>query len=450
MAQALTKTCRYSKKPVLKFKDVNKLQKDIIFDKEHIWHPYSSATNPVTPYMVKEANGCKIKLENGTELIDGMSSWWAAIHGYNHTELNKAVFSQIKKMSHIMFGGFTHEPAIELSRKLIDISDRSFTKVFYSDSGSVSVEVAMKMAVQYWQAKGRKSKNKFVTIKGGYHGDTWNAMSVCDPITGMHNLFSKSLPKQYFAERPKTRFGEKWDKNDISSLEKIINKENGNIAALILEPIVQGAGGMWFYSVDYLKEAVSICKKNDILIIFDEIATGFGRTGELFAMHHSKVVPDILCVGKALTGGYMTLAATLCNEDVAESISNNYPQVFMHGPTFMANPLACSVALANINLLINSDWKSNIKRINKILTTNLLPLINNKKTTDVRILGAIGVVEMKEKIDLRLFQEKVLKTGVWLRPFGKLLYTMPPFIISDEELIKITEAFKIIINNIDE
>ena len=411
-----------------------------LIDKNHIWHPYSAMNSNLPVYEVESADGVYLKLKDGRKLIDGMSSWWCMIHGYNNSQMNEALEQQIKKMSHVMFGGLTHQPAIELTKKLIEITPKPLQKVFYSDSGSVAVEVAMKMAIQYWHAKGQTKKQRFISLRSAYHGDTFAAMSVSDPETGMHSLFKDNLIKQISIEQPTSRFGKPCNKEDISELEEKLKHYSHEVAALILEPIVQGAGGMWFYSSDYLIQAKKLCEKYNVLLILDEIATGFGRTGKLFACEYADISPDIMCIGKALTGGYLTLAATLTTDDVATTIDNGEPGVFMHGPTFMANPLACTAALTSINLLLDSDWNENIKRIESKLKHGLETCKVFKNVHKVRVLGAIGVVEMNQAVDMKTITESFIEQGVWVRPFGRLVYIMPPFIIKNSELEKLINA----------
>jgi adenosylmethionine---8-amino-7-oxononanoate aminotransferase len=421
-------------------------------DEAHVWHPYSAMSNDLSSgspvYPVASADGVRLKLTDGRELIDGMSSWWCAIHGYNHPEMNRALEAQLQKMSHVMFGGLTHQPAVELATQLVALTPESLQSVFFSDSGSVSVEVAMKMAIQYWLAKGHSAKKHFLTIRNGYHGDTFGAMSVSDPITGMHSMFQESLTQQYFVDAPSCRFGKPCSDEDITEFEQTLRSEKDHIAAVIMEPIVQGAGGMRFYSAEYLKRVRELCNFYDVLLILDEIATGFGRTGKLFACEYADISPDIMCVGKALTGGYMSLAATLTTKDVSDTINRGEPGIFMHGPTFMANPLACTAALTSLKILLASSWQSKISRIEKQLIGGLEPCQAINGVKEVRVLGAIGVVELNTPVDMSIVQPLFVDAGVWIRPFGKLVYLMPPFIIQNQDLEKLTSTVVDVISNL--
>lgn len=403
-------------------------------DQKFVWHPYSSLTNPIPAYEIVKTEGVYLHLADGRKLIDGMASWWSAIHGYGHPELSQAAKQQIDTMSHVMFGGITHQPAVELCAKLVEITPAPLNKVFLSDSGSVSVEVAIKMAFQYWVSQGEPEKCKLLTIKNGYHGDTFAAMSVCDPTTGMHHLFDRVLPKHHFAPAPQIKFDEEWNEQDIQPFAQLLEENSKEIAAVILEPIVQGTGGMRFYSPAYLQRVRQLCEQYNVLLIADEIATGFGRTGKMFACEWAEISPDILCLGKALTGGYMSLAATLCTEKVAAGICEGEAGCFMHGPTFMGNPLACSVANASIDLLLSQNWQQNIKRLETGLKKGLDPCRILANVADVRVLGGIGVVEMQEAVVVGDIQKHFVEQGIWVRPFGKLVYVMPPYVISDEEL----------------
>jgi len=416
------------------------------FDRHHVWHPYNVIDSPLPAYPVVSASGVRLHLANGRELIDGMSSWWCAIHGYNHPQMNRALKRQVDTLPHVMFGGLTHQPAVELATHLIDMTPRDLETVFFADSGSVSVEVALKMVIQYWHARNRPEKQRFVTIRNGYHGDTFGAMSVCDPVNGMHKLFTGCLTQQYFADAPTSSFGSPCRYEEINSLRQTLKEHSEHIAALILEPIVQGAGGMRFYSADYLRKARQLCNEYKVLLIADEIATGFGRTGKLFACEHAGITPDILCVGKALTGGYLSLAATLTTRDIAETISRGEPGVFMHGPTFMANPLACTAGLTSLRLLLDSPWQERIRTIEQGLEEGLAPCRSFTNVADVRVLGAIGVVELHHPVDMETIQPRFVDAGVWIRPFGRLIYLMPPFIINENDLQILTSAVNQIVS----
>ncbi|EGR2771052.1 adenosylmethionine--8-amino-7-oxononanoate transaminase [Vibrio parahaemolyticus] len=412
---------------------------DLAFDRHHIWHPYTSTLTPLTCYPVASANGVNIKLEDGTELVDGMSSWWSTIHGYNHPHLNQAAHQQIDQVSHVMFGGITHHPAISLCKKLLSLAPNNLEHVFLADSGSVAVEVSLKMALQYWHAKGER-RPKFLTLRHGYHGDTFAAMSVTDPDNSMHSLYKGFLPEHIFAQSPTCGYWDEWKPEDLADFEHKIDSHHQELAAVILEPIVQGAGGMRIYHPEFLKGVRRLCDKYDLLLIADEIATGFGRTGKLFACEHADVQPDILCVGKALTGGYMTLSATLASKHVADTVCGGDAGCFMHGPTFMGNPLACAVATASLELIEQGDWQQQTQQI-EMLFSELLPKLEEYDLVkNTRWLGAIGVVETHRPVNMETIQALFVEHGVWIRPFGKLIYMMPPFISKPEDIEKLINA----------
>ncbi|WP_318467923.1 adenosylmethionine--8-amino-7-oxononanoate transaminase [Photobacterium leiognathi] len=414
---------------------------DIEFDKEHVWHPYTSTVTPLPCYPVTSAQGVYLTLEDGTKLIDGMSSWWSTIHGYNHPVLTEAAKAQLDKMSHVMFGGITHQPAVELCRKLVNITPAPLEKVFLADSGSVAVEVALKMALQYWHAK-NEPRSKFLTVSHGYHGDTFAAMSVTDPANSMHRIYKGFLPEHIFAKSPECGFWDEWNENDINDFAEKLKQHHLDIAAVIIEPIVQGAGGMRLYHPMYLKRIRQLCDQYNVLLIADEIAVGLGRTGKLFACEHADISPDIMCLGKALTGGYMTLSATITTKHVADTVCSGEAQCFMHGPTFMGNPLACAVANASLDILAENKWQQQVASIEQQLAQELPPIAELEKVKSVRWLGAIGVVEVHQAVDMETIQAAFVEQGVWIRPFGKLVYIMPPFIIEPVQLTQLTAAIK--------
>ncbi|BDY05610.1 adenosylmethionine--8-amino-7-oxononanoate transaminase [Ferrimonas sp. YFM] len=415
---------------------------DIQFDQDHVWHPYTSTLDPLPCYPVTRADGVELTLEDGRRLIDGMSSWWSAIHGYNHPKLNQAAAAQLEQMSHVMFGGITHKPAVELCRKLVAMTPAPLEKVFLADSGSVSVEVALKMALQYWAAKGER-RAKFLTLRHGYHGDTFAAMSVTDPDNSMHSLYKGFLPEHIFADFPEGGFFDPWNPDDFSDFHSKFMANQQQLAAVILEPIVQGAGGMRFYHPEFLRQVRKLCDQHGVLLICDEIATGFGRTGKLFACEHAGISPDILCLGKALTGGYMTLAATLTTKHVADTVCSGAAGCFMHGPTFMGNPLACAVANASLALIGEGHWQKQVAQIETQLAELLPPLAQLEKVKSVRWLGAIGVVETHEPVNVAEIQSVFVEQGVWIRPFGRLVYIMPPYIMAPQQLRQVVRAMEV-------
>jgi len=417
------------------------------FDREHIWHPYTSLKNPLPSHEVTSAEGVHLNLRDGRKLVDGMSSWWCAIHGYRVPELDQAVAEQLENMAHVMFGGLTHSPAVELAQSLIDISPEGLQKLFFADSGSVAVEVAIKMALQYWQAKGYNTRTKLLSPRFGYHGDTFGAMSVSDPENGMHHLFSDMLAQHYFVSAPPQGFDRLIEDQDMQELEQQLDDKQEHIAAVILEPVIQGAGGMRIYSPDYLARVKAFCDRYEVLLILDEIATGFGRTGKMFACEHAAIEPDIMCVGKALTGGYMSLAATLCSENVSTGIAEDGSGVLMHGPTFMANPLACKVATASIDLLLKSPWQSRIRHIEQTMREGLQNCLNYPSVVDVRVLGGVGIVELNRTVDVADAQKYFIEQGVWIRPFRNLIYLMPPYIIEAREIERLCNAIDGFIGN---
>ncbi|MET8634829.1 adenosylmethionine--8-amino-7-oxononanoate transaminase [Streptomyces sp. NPDC004096] len=411
----------------------------LAIDRQHVWHPYGPMPGRQEPLVVESASGVRLRPADGSgELVDGMSSWWSAIHGYNHPVLNEAVREQLTRMSHVMFGGLTHEPAVRLAKLLVDMSPDGLEHVFLADSGSVSVEVAVKMCLQYWRSLGRPAKQRLLTWRGGYHGDTWHPMSVCDPEGGMHELWRGVLPRQLFTEAPPAAYEESY----ADLLRDTIARHADELAAVIVEPVVQGAGGMRFHSPAYLRVLREACDAHDVLLVFDEIATGFGRTGALFAADHAAVTPDVMCVGKALTGGYLTLAATLCTPRVAEGISRGEVPVLAHGPTFMGNPLAAAVARASIELLLGQDWHAEVKRIETGLTEGLAEAAAVPGVREVRVLGAIGVVQLDHEVDMTAATRAAVREGVWLRPFRDLVYTMPPYVTGDADVARIARAMR--------
>lgn len=419
----------------------------IALDRAHVWHPYASFPNASPVYPVSHAEGVHLHLADGHSLVDGTASWWSVLHGYNHPVLNNAVEQQLHQVAHVMLGGLTHEPVVRLAKQLTDVAPAGLNKVFFSDSGSVAIEIAIKMAMQYWFAQGQHQRTRFLALRSGYHGDTFAAMSVCDPLGGMHHMFNQMLNHQIFTEAPSCKFDEEWDEKCLYNFSHLIQQHRQKIAAVILEPIAQNAGGMRFYSPHYLRRVRELCSQYDVLLIADEIATGFGRTGKLFACEHADISPDIMCVGKALTGGYLSLAGTLCNDKVSDAVSLN-GGAFMHGPTFMGNPLACAVGAASLELLITSDWQTQVSAIAEQLKRELEACRELPAVADVRVLGGIGVVELKELPNMPDIQQQFVDQGVWIRPFGKLVYLMPSYIIKPEELTQLTDSMFNVISTI--
>ncbi|WP_343128371.1 adenosylmethionine--8-amino-7-oxononanoate transaminase [Buchnera aphidicola (Takecallis taiwana)] len=421
-------------------------QNNLQFNTKHIWHPYDSIIKPLPCYMIQSAYGVYLHLQSGVKIIDGMSSWWSVIHGYNHPILKNSLITQINHITHIMFGGIIHKPAILLCQELLKILPKKLECIFLCDSGSVAIEVAMKMALQYY-SKSKNNKKIFLTIRNGYHGDTFSAISVCDPKNSMHTLYKTILPKHFFADTPNIFFQEHWHNYDIFSFLNLIVNHSYKIAGVILEPILQGIGGMKFYHVEYLKQIRLLCNIYKIPLIIDEIATGFGRTGKMFAYEYANIIPDILCIGKALTGGMMSLAATITTKNIAHRISKNYPYKFMHGPTFMGNPLACFVAQKNISLLRKNIWKKQVYYIEQYFKNQLFLLLNHPRVYTVRVLGAIAVIECYHNINLKLIQKFFVNYGVWIRPFKKIIYLTPPYIIKKTQLYKLIYSIKLAIQN---
>ncbi|PKH57023.1 adenosylmethionine--8-amino-7-oxononanoate transaminase [Shewanella sp. Choline-02u-19] len=421
---------------------------DLEFDKNHLWHPYTSMENALPAFGVVSAEGVELTLQNGDKLIDGTSSWWACVHGYSHPKIVAAMQQQTQQLSHVMFGGITHRPAIELARMLVDMTSEHLTKVFLADSGSIAVEVSMKMALQYWQGKAKPDKQKILTVKSGYHGDTFAAMSVCDPDGGMHTMFGELVTKQLFAPAPTSCFGDTFDPEELVSISDMFENNHQQIAAVLIEPIMQGAGGMRFYHPEYLTALRRLCDKYDVLLILDEIATGFGRTGKLFAYEHANIEADILCLGKALTGGYISLAATMCSDKVAKGVSDSPAGVFMHGPTFMGNPLACSAAIASLELINQQQWQTQVSSIESQMKSELADAKAFSNVVNVRVLGAVGVLEMNSTLNTAELQQQFVDLGVWIRPFSNLIYIMPPYTISASQLSKLTAAMKTVASQI--